>query len=119
MLVHTQRTSFVRIAIEFVAEMMMFVVWLVPRIDTEKIVSSARWMIAMAFVCTSVFDVQSRLVTLIIPNIVIGIVPPRNVSAVLLLVSLVTSHETRRIALTGFCGKNTSAVLVDVVTLRV
>src|SRR6266446_1667570 len=118
MLVHTQRTSFVRMAIELVAEMMMFV-WLVPRIDTEKIVSSARWMIAIAFVWTSVFDVQSRLVTLIIPRIVIGMVPPRNVSAVLLFVSLVASQDTNRIALTGFCGKSTSAVLVEVVTLRV
>ena len=98
---------------------MMFVVWFVPRIDTEKIVSSARWMMATAFVCTNVFEVQRRFVTLIIPVIVIGMVPPRNVSAVLLLVSLVASHVTKRMALIGFCGKNTSAVFVEVVALRV
>src|SRR5882724_11106330 len=53
------------------------------------------------------------------PKMVIGIVPPRNVSAVLLFVSLVASHDTNRIAFVGFCGKKTSAVLVVVVALRV
>src|SRR5205085_9788166 len=66
MFVQTQRTSLVRIGIALVAEMMMLVVWFVPRIDTEKIVSSARWMMAIALVCTNVLEVQGRLVTLII-----------------------------------------------------
>src|SRR6266566_2477402 len=101
MLVQTQRTSFVRIAMELVAEMMMFVVWFVPRMDTEKIVSSDRWMIAMAFVCTSVFEVHSRFVTLTIPSMVIGIVPPRNVSAVLLFVSLVASQIRAKLQVDG------------------